>query len=149
MSRKGVLLAIVWSLGGIACSSFSKPVPKNEGPVSVLPPQVFFSQPSRAFEVLGTARSWHEFKTSLDESYDEKEFSRRCQQAFYQAAQKVLGIARSHGGDAVMQVKSVVFLADGRKEFYPRPECVDDGEEGEALVEGQVIRWIGVAKKVR
>lgn len=128
-------------MASAACSSLPKRPPQKEGPIQVLPGNVFFSEPTRSYQVLGTARSWHEFKTSLDETFDDQEFSRRCYQAFFKASEKVLAIARANGGEAVAQIRSVVFLADGRKEYYPRPECVDDGEEGEALVEGQVIRW--------
>jgi hypothetical protein len=36
----------------------------------------------------------------------------------------------------------VVFLADGRRETFDRPECTDDGEEGDVLVQGVAIQWV-------
>ena len=83
------------------------------------------------------------FRGQLDESFDDREFQRRCKLAFRGAAEKVLQIAREHGGDAVVKMRSVVFLADGRKEYLPSAECADDGDEGEALVEGMAVRWTG------
>jgi hypothetical protein len=99
----------------------------------------------RPYQKVGTVRAWQEFKTELDESFDDKEFQRRCRQAFREAAAKVLKIAQEHGGEAVIQVRSVVFLADGRKEYLPSAECADDGDAGEALVEGMAVRWTGPA----
>jgi len=99
-------------------------------------------KPERAFKTVGTVRTWQGFPTSLDDSFTETEFNRRCRKAFYEASGKLLGIAREHGAEAVVEVNSVVFLADGRKEYHPKAECAEDGEEGEALVEGLAVRWI-------
>ena len=125
------------------CSS-APTVKKGSEAFKLLPAGVMFDEGGgRPYQEVGTVRAWQEFKTELDESFDEKEFQRRCKLAFHGAAEKVLQIAREHGGDAVVRVRSVVFLADGRKEYLPSAECADDGDEGEALVEGMAIRWKG------
>ncbi len=127
------------------CSSAPSGKKGTEAP-RPLPAGVSFDEGGgRPYQKVGTVRAWHEFKTELDESFDDKEFQRRCRQAFREAAAKVLKIAQEHGGEAVIQLRSVVFLADGRKEFLPRAECADDGDEGEALVEGMAVRWRGPA----
>jgi hypothetical protein len=41
----------------------------------------------------------------------------------------------------VIDVKSVVFLENGKSELYPSAECADDGMEGQVLSQGIAIRW--------
>jgi hypothetical protein len=127
------------------CAS-APPAKKGAEPSKLLSAGVSFDDGAgRPYQKVGTVRAWQEFKTELDESFDDKEFQRRCRLAFRDAAAKVLKIAQENGGEAVIQVRSVVFLADGRKEYVAAPECADDGDEGEALVEGIAVRWTGPA----
>ena len=64
-----------------------------------------------------------------------------CRNYFNKAVQDLVKFAHDAGGDAVIDVKSVVLLLDGKTEMYPRPECSDEGAEGQALVRGIAIRW--------
>ena len=50
-------------------------------------------------------------------------------------------MAKKQGGDAVIDLKSVVYLEDGRREMYPSAECSDDGIEGQVLCQGIAIKW--------
>jgi len=128
-----------------ACSS-APPRKLPPEPPRMVPAGVFLEEPLRSYQVVGTVRSWREFPASLNDFNDTLMMKRLCQQAFYDASEKLLKIAHENGGEAVMKVQSVVFLADGRKEFYSRPECSEDGAEGEVLVQGTAIRWGGVGK---
>ena len=51
-------------------------------------------------------------------------------------------LAKKNGGEAVIDLKSVVMLFDGKVEQYPQPECSDDGSEGQVAVRGIAIRWV-------
>lgn len=139
----GFVIWVLLALGGGACSSAPRSVPTPEI-TKLTPADVYIGEPQgREYEILGTVRTWEEFPTLLDDSFDEQEFRRRCRKAFYQASAKLLKIARENGGNGVVDVRSVVFLADGRREYLPSAECSEDGAEGEALVEGKAIRWKG------
>ena len=50
-------------------------------------------------------------------------------------------MARHQGADAVVDIKSVVFLENGKQETYSTPECSDDGFEGQILLQGVAIKW--------
>ncbi|NDD90764.1 hypothetical protein EBZ37_01580, partial [bacterium] len=117
-------LAFVFCLALSACASAPKSNSQPEDWVLRPTPEgVFMGKPERAFKTVGTVRTWQGFPTSLDDSFTETEFNRRCRKAFYEASGKLLGIAREHGAEAVVEVNSVVFLADGRKEYHPKAEC--------------------------
>jgi len=136
------IASIVTAVVMAACASTAPKSQKaSSEPPRLLPSGVYFGDPGRPYQVVGTVRTWKEFATSLDDSFNEQEMQRRCNQAFFDASTKLLGIARENGGEAVMDVRSVIFLADGRKEYHPRAECSEDGEEGEALVQGTAIKW--------
>lgn len=94
-------------------------------------------KPSRAYEVLGVVRSKVHYP-SLDPLREE---SFLCQNAFHRSVQQLLEYAQKKGGDAVIQVESVVFLKDGSQERYPTAECADDGAEGQVLTQGIAVRW--------
>ncbi|MEN9722064.1 MAG: hypothetical protein RJB38_50 [Pseudomonadota bacterium] len=129
-------------MGGVlvAAACASAPKPKQSAEVlPLVPAGVYLQEPARAYRVVGTVRAWEEFTTALDDSFDEREFQRRCRKAFHDASVKLLRTAQENGGNAVVKIRSVVFLADGRKELYAQPECADDGDSGEALVEGLAV----------
>lgn len=100
--------------------------------IGVPPPDV-----NRPYEVLGEVRARANFM-SIDAEDDEEKM---CQNYFNQAVQKLVSLAKAKGADAVIDVKSVVFLVDGRSELFPRAECADEGGEGQALARGVAIRW--------
>jgi hypothetical protein len=90
---------------------------------------------------MGVVRATREYPTLHIEMTPELEEA-YCKKAFSEAANQLLQSAKANGADAVADVHSVVFLADGRRESFDRPECTDDGEEGDVLVQGVAIQWV-------
>ncbi len=90
------------------------------------------------YEVLGLVRSRADY-SSLDMEWDEKKL---CQNYFNKAVNDLVRFAKEKGGDAVVQVRSVVFLLNERVELYSKPECADDGNEGQVLTQGLAIRYL-------
>ena len=41
----------------------------------------------------------------------------------------------------------VVYFRDGKSPRYKTPECADDGNEGQILLEGKAIRYLREKKK--
>jgi hypothetical protein len=101
------------------------------------PSNAFIHKPKRAYVPIGTVRTRVDFP-SLDPLREEADL---CRNYFNQAARELVKRAQEKGGAAVVEVRSVVFLADGRRETYPQPECADDGNEGQVLAEGLAVRW--------
>lgn len=64
-----------------------------------------------------------------------------CNNYFNKAVSNLVDRAKENGGDAVIDVKSVTFLMDGKVETYSRAECVDDGESGDVYVQGVVVKF--------
>ncbi len=64
-----------------------------------------------------------------------------CKNYFNKAAAQLTEMAKNHGGDAVIQVRSVVFHMDGSSKTFNKAECFDDGAEGQILAKGIAIRW--------
>jgi hypothetical protein len=94
-------------------------------------------KPTRPFEFVGWVKTKVNYVT-LDPQHDEAQL---CENYFNKAVRDLVKQARDHGGDAVIEVRSVVFLVDGRQETYPKAECADDGEEGQVLAVGKAIKW--------
>jgi hypothetical protein len=112
-------------------------VPKHKHPNFSFPENAFIQEPKREFEKLGLVRARVDYAT-LDVDYEEKAL---CKNYYNKAVKELLARSKKQGGDAVMDVRSVVFLQDGRYERYPTPECSDEGEEGQVLTEGIAIKW--------
>ncbi|MFZ9596116.1 MAG: hypothetical protein ACO3A2_08565 [Bdellovibrionia bacterium] len=132
----------VWlllSLLGLSCSSL--PAPRFT-PHSFPKGMAFIGPVKRPYEVLGTVRSRVEF-ISLDDQHEEGDL---CQNAFNESVETLVKLAQKKGGQAVIDVRSVVFLEDGRRETYPTPECSDDGAEGQILTQATAIRWKSTKK---
>lgn len=129
----GVLTTIVLVGWGLACST----LPKARHKKYTFPKNVHSGiNPGYEFEVLGPVRAkvtW----PSLDMDAEEKNL---CHNYYNQAAHDLMKFARQAGGDAVIEMRSVVFLIDGRVETYETPECSDDGEEGQILTQGVAVR---------
>lgn len=138
MKSDFLVFIIVILLSGCAMS-----LPKERHPTHSFPEQsVFIEEPSgkfqgRAYEVLGWVRSKAHFPT-LEQDPNSPWI---CRNYFNKAAAELLREAKKAKGDAVIKVRSVVFLLDGKTEEYPTPECSDDGAEGEILLRGIAIRW--------
>jgi len=98
---------------------------------------VYLGKPKRAFSPIGTVRE----KVSFDTLDPRSDGDKLCRNYYNQAVNKLLKMARKNGGEAVIQVRSVVLMADGRMERFVEPECYDDGADGQVAVEGTAIRW--------
>ncbi len=108
------------------------------------PKEVFRGTPKdRKFKVVASVRARVEFAT-LDMQREE---NRLCQNYFNKAAKDLLKYAKQAGGDAVIEVKSVTFLLDGKMETHDTAECSDDGAEGQILAIGKAIKWIPEPKQ--
>jgi len=92
----------------------------------------------RPYEVLGWVRAKAGYPT-----FEQAEVggAALCVNYFNKAAASLLDEAEKAGGDAVIQVRSVVLTLDGKFQEYPTPECSDDGAEGEILLKGIAIRY--------
>jgi len=99
--------------------------------------KAFLDDPSRPYDKVGVVRSKVNYPT-LDPDTDE---NRLCPNYFNKSVNELVKFAEEKGADAVVQVRSVVFLIDGRREAYPQPECSDDGQEGQILTEGTAVKW--------
>ncbi len=91
----------------------------------------------RPYQALG----WVKSKASWSTLDQDPNSPRLCRNYFNKAAGSLLEEARKAGADAVIKVRSVVLLLDGTLETHPRPECSDDGAEGEVLLQGIAIKF--------
>lgn len=91
----------------------------------------------RPYEKLGQVRSKATYAT-LDPKHDETTL---CRNYFNKAVEDLVRRAKKVGADAVIDVRSVTFYEMGGSDTFPRPECSDDGAEGEVLVEGIAVKW--------
>ncbi|MEO5969331.1 MAG: hypothetical protein ABIQ95_05345 [Bdellovibrionia bacterium] len=134
MKNRLLSASLIGLLSLIGCSTLPStklkhyPFPKGEA---------FIGNSQRPYVTLGTVRSKVDF-ISLDELHEEKYL---CNNYFNKSVRDLVSTAKQKGGDAVIDVKSVVYLEDGRQETYPRPECSDDGLEGQILTQGIVVKW--------
>ncbi len=104
--------------------------------------KVFIEEPQgkdlgRPYQTLGWVKSKASWSTLVQETND----GRLCKNYFNKAARDLLKEALKAGADAVVKVRSVVLLMDGKLEYHPTPECSDDGEEGEVLLQGIAIKF--------
>jgi hypothetical protein len=137
--RVSLPFLVIFMVAG--CASTSLPGAKHE---HYLFPQerVYFEEPSQGFEgrpyqTMGWVRSKATWSTLENETHDE----RLCRNYFNKAAHSLLKEAIKAGADAVIKVRSVVMLLDGKIEYYPSPQCSDDGAEGEVLMQGIAIKF--------
>jgi hypothetical protein len=134
MSRKIKILILLIFLKASACSSFPTP----EFKAYSFPAQdAFIGNVKRPYQSLGVVKAKVNYQ-SLDPAREENEL---CRNYFNKAVRDLVNLAKDQGGDAVIDVKSVVFLDDGRSETYSTPECSDDGMEGQSLARGIAVRW--------
>jgi hypothetical protein len=133
-------LAFVLSLlGAGACTTLPAPKQtKHAFPTA----GVYVQEPRRTYKTLGVVRAKVNYET-LDPVSEERDL---CRNYYNKAVKELLEKAKDQAADAVVDVKSVVFLADGRRETYPTPECSDDGQEGQILVQGVAVQWTETAE---
>jgi hypothetical protein len=118
-----------------ACTHFSKPSHQWYS----FPADAFVEMPSRPYKRVGMVRAKVNFR-SFDEVNDEKTL---CSNYYNQAVADLVRMAKEKKADAVMLVRSVVFLGSGIQETYVTPECADDGAEGQILTQAVAIQWTG------
>ncbi len=124
-------------LAGFACSTLPeskfKPYTFPEGSVFV------DGKPTRRFKIVGPVRVRVNF-SSLNPEREEQEL---CKNYYNKGAKDLLKRARrDFKADAVIEVRSVVYFMDGKSTRYSTPECADDGNEGQILLEGKAIRYL-------
>jgi hypothetical protein len=133
MKLSRIALATASCLAGAACTTL--PSPKHGR--YRFPKEAHVGDVKRPYTVLGQVRAKIDFPT-LDPESDERTL---CRNYYNRAVQDLVRRARDQGADAVIDVKSVVFLEDGRREEYATPECSDDGGEGQILAQGVAVKW--------
>ena len=99
----------------------------------------------RAYEKIGWVKSKASWSTLDQEAND----GRLCKNYFNKASRDLLKEALKAGADAVIKVRSVVLLMDGKLEYHSTPECSDDGEEGEVLLQGIAIKFKQLDPKLK
>ena len=100
--------------------------------------EAFVKRPKSPIEILGTVKARVEFPT-LDSKLN---FEKLCFNYYNKGVERLLKYARAEDADIVVDVRSVVFLIDGRHELYESPECSDDGQEGQILLQATAARWV-------
>lgn len=131
MNHKLLLVLSLYCL--VSCAT----VPAPSHPKFTFPKEAFVGDVKRPYKVLGQVRSKVNFAT-LDFDHEEDAL---CANFYNKAVRDLVRRSKEQGGDAVIDVKSVVFLEDGRREVYVTPECADEGAEGQILVQGIAVRW--------
>lgn len=126
------LCVIAWTMLGCAT------LPKVRHKQHAFPKEAFIGKPDRPHQLVGQVRTRVSYPT-LDMDSDEDKL---CANYFNKAVVDLVRRARDNGAQAVIEVHSVVFLADGRSERFPRAECTDEGDEGEVLAEGLAVKWV-------
>jgi hypothetical protein len=140
--RDGIRFSLIAWLGFMAASC-STSLPKERHDVFHFPESMVFSEePSgefknRPYEVLGWVRSRAHYPTFEQDPNSNK----LCRNYYNKAAKDLLIEAKKAKAEAVIKVRSVVLLLDGKTEEYVTPECSDDGAEGEILLRGVAIKW--------
>ena len=129
-----IRFALLMTLSVLGCSTL--PTPKHDR-FKFPETKAFLGKPERSYTIVGQVKSKVNFQT-LDMTREEGEL---CRNYYNKSVKQLVKDAISHGGDAVIQVRSIVFLEDGRREEYPTPECADDGMEGQVLTQGVAIKW--------
>ncbi len=138
MSRKAPL----WALLLVSCASTPDMLPERHARYRFPKERVYIEEPEgkdtgRPYQPLG----WVKSKASWSTLDQDPNSSRLCRNYFNKASKILLDEALKAGADAVIKVRSVVLLLDGKLEFHPRAECSDDGAEGEVLLQGIAIKF--------
>jgi len=135
--RKNLRLFLGLSLGVTAgCSSLPTVTHKKYA----FPENAYIGVPKdlKAHEKVGLVKARATFETMELDSDPEQ----RCRNYFNKAVKDLVKLAQDNKADAVVDVRSVTFLMDGKSETYPKAECVDEGDVGEVYVQGIAIRYV-------
>jgi hypothetical protein len=95
------------------------------------------------YKVMGWVRSKASFPT-MEQAVNDPNL---CRNYYNKAAKLLLKEAEKVKADAVIKVRSIVFMIDGKAEEHPTPECSDDGAEGEVLLRGIAIKFLPKKKQ--
>lgn len=101
----------------------------------------FVGDVQRPYQKLGLVRSRVDF-TTLDPNHEEQAL---CRNYYNKAVSELVQHAKKGGGDAVIDVRTVVFYEGGKSQTFQTPECADDGAEGQVLAQGIAVKWTGPA----
>jgi hypothetical protein len=123
---------------GYGCATL--PEPKHEH-FQFPQDKAFVGKPERKYEVLGSVKSKISFQTIDPEAAGVSD-KKLCRNYYNAAVQKLVEYAKAKGADAVMDVRSTVFFMDGTSKNYEKPECFDDGAEGQVLTQGIAIKFL-------
>ena len=94
----------------------------------------------RPYKILGWVKAKSSFPT-LEQTVQNQGL---CKNYYNKSAGSLLKEAEKVKADAVIKVRSVVFLIDGKTEEHTTAECSDDGAEGEILLRGIAIKYLPV-----
>lgn len=128
---------------GVSLSGCATSLPEERHDTFHFPEKlVYVEEPTgefqgRQYEVLGWVRTKVHFPTMEQDPNNQK----ICNNYYNKGARDLLKEAKKAKGDAVIKVRSVVILFNGKTEEYPTAECSDDGAEGEILMKGISVKW--------
>lgn len=105
--------------------------------------RAFVGDVKRPYKKLGQVRAKVNYNT-LDWLHEEDQL---CRNYYNKGVKELVEIAHKQGADAVIDVESVVFSDITGGQTFPTPECSDDGDEGQILVQGIAVKWVEPAKK--
>jgi hypothetical protein len=131
------LVGAALAAGLISCST----LPESKFKSYTFPEGSVFvdEKPTRRFKIVGPVRVRVNF-SSLNPEREEQEL---CRNYYNKGAKDLLKRAkRDLKADAVIEVRSIVYFMDGKSTRYSTPECADDGNEGQILLEGKAIRYL-------
>ena len=97
---------------------------------------------NRPYETLGWVRTKVHYPTMEQDPNN----LGLCRNYYNKGAAQLLKEAKKVGGEAVVQIRSVVMMMDRTVQEYPTPECSDDGAEGEILLKGIAIKFKKIEK---
>ena len=146
--RQGIVADIVRCaaslalLAGFSCATIPEPKYKKYA----FPEDSVFvdEKPVRPYKVVGPVRVRVNY-SSLNPEHEEQEL---CRNYYNKGAKDLLKRAhRDLKADAVIDVHSVVYYMDGKSSKYRTPECADDGNEGQILLEGKAVRYLPDPRK--
>lgn len=99
--------------------------------------KAFVGNVERPYTIVGTIRTKVTYN-SLNPLYDEQTL---CVNFYNKGVHDLVMQAKKVGAEAVIKVQTVTYTPDGKFEVHQTPECTDDGEESEVLLEGVAVNW--------
>lgn len=111
--------------------------------------KAYIEIPKRPYTVVGQVRSKVDYSAIEFQNWDNLRsgVSKLCVNYYNKAAKDLVKLAEDKGADAVIKVRSIVFLEDGRREEFSTPECAEDGQEGQILLQGLAVKWVTKPKE--